>query len=149
MITNNNSWSLGTTLNKSLDPFEPSIPILPGDPFVTWATCRQAYSVLNTPRFLAGLAHFRPFSPSSPCPLQHTSFGAVHFLSHFGPLGPFCPLDRSSSIPFFSSLVRFHPVFPTQNHFFHLLLNPHPVPCTHRNSQTKSLIPNHSKSLIP
>src|SRR5215212_618089 len=33
MITNNNSWSLGATPNKSLEHLEPSIPIhLPGDP---------------------------------------------------------------------------------------------------------------------
>ena len=33
MTTNNDAWSLGTTPNKSLDPFGPSIPIhFPGDP---------------------------------------------------------------------------------------------------------------------
>src|SRR5262249_52062970 len=33
MVTNNNSWSLGATPNKSLDLFGPSILIhLPGDP---------------------------------------------------------------------------------------------------------------------
>ena len=32
MITNNISWSLGPTPNKSLDPFEPSFPSHPSDP---------------------------------------------------------------------------------------------------------------------
>jgi hypothetical protein len=36
MITNNHSWSLGATSNKSLELIGPSIPIhLPGDPRVT------------------------------------------------------------------------------------------------------------------
>jgi hypothetical protein len=33
MITNNISWSLGPSLNKSLEPIEPFIPSHPSDPF--------------------------------------------------------------------------------------------------------------------
>jgi len=85
MITNNNSWSLGTTPNKSLDPFGPSIPIhLPGDPLVNDSRTNR---VLRTQAF-RGAGPFRiqcirirvhscPFVVSlPPQPLDLTLFNA-------------------------------------------------------------------------